>query len=167
MFQLHARYVQVSLEQLTQVNSGNDWELQAQVALWITAGSIIMRLSDITSSYIKRSCDAVNAGGLRFLPVYERPPELSESVHERLATLSQIMYFENLLFLTSGGPHPKMTEIETEFRHSLEVGPLVSPYFVPRFQLPAVGDLSAIVQDMPIDHAYARHPASQRHSGLA
>lgn len=121
MYQPHARYVQSSLEHLAQVNRGNDWELQAQVALWITSGSIIMRLSNITSSYIKRSCDAVNAGGLRFIPVYGPPPELSESVHERLTVLSQIMYFENLLFLTSGGPHPKMAEIETEFRHLLPV----------------------------------------------
>lgn len=167
MYRLHARYVQSSLEQLARVNEGNDWELQAQVALWITSGSIIMRLSDITSSYIGRGCDAINAGKLRFIPVYGRPPELSEIVHERSAVLSQIIYFENLLFLTSGGPHPKMTDIETEFRHSLPVCPAVLPYFVAHFQLLAVGDLFAIVQDMSVDHAHARHPAGQRHGGLA
>lgn len=132
MIKLHARYVQRSLELLTEVATGRDWELQAQVSLWIIIGSIIMRLSHVTSPYLKKGCEAVDKGGLRFIPVYGRPPPLSDDVHERLAVLTQIIYFENFLFLTRGGAHPTMTtRIEKEFRHQLQVGFQIPSSLVP------------------------------------
>ena len=119
---LQARYVQKALELLTRITEGDDMELQAQVALWITIGSTIIRLSDVTIAYCKKACEAVNTGGLQFIPTYGRPPPLSDSVHEKLAVLSQVIYFENLLFLTRGGAHPTMSaRIEKEFRRKLQV----------------------------------------------
>jgi len=94
--------------------------LKAQIALWITIGSIVMRLNNVTTTYIKKSCEAINLGGLRFIPTYDRPPEFSDGLHEKLSHLSQIIYFENFILLTCGGTQPTMTaRIEKEFRHKL------------------------------------------------
>ena len=124
---LQAKHVQKSLELLTQIFEGRDWELRSQVALWVTAGSIVMRLSDITTMYIKRSCEAVEMAGLQFIPTYGRPPAFSEDLHEKLSVLSQVIYFENFWFLTCGGAEPTMTaRIEKEFRHKLRVRPAIS-----------------------------------------
>jgi len=110
-----------------EVSEGRDWELRAQVALWIVAGSIVMRMSRITFQYIEKSCETVNTAGLQFIPTYGRPPEFSEDLHEKLSVLSQIIYFENFLFLTCGGAEPTMTaRIEREFRHRLQVWPAIS-----------------------------------------
>jgi len=127
MIRLQAKYVQRSLELLAEVSKERDWELRAQVALWVTAGSIIMRLSHITSPYIEKSCEAVNTAGLQFIPTYGRPPAFSEALHEKLSVLSQIIYFENFSFLTCGGAEPTMTaRIEREFGHRLQVRPAIS-----------------------------------------
>ena len=134
---LHARYVQRSLELLTGIFEEQDWELRAQVSLWITAGSMIMRLNYLTPSYIKKSCEAIDAGGLQFIPTYGRPPAYSEDLHEKLSVLSQIIYFENFWFLTSGGPEPTMTaRIEKEFRHKLQVRPVTSSFLRCVFSIP-------------------------------
>ena len=122
MVALQVRYVQKSLELLMEIMRGHDMELRAQVALWVIMGSIVMRLSDVTTTYSKRASEAVNMGGLQFVPSFGRPPPLSDSVHEKLAVLSQIIYFENFVFLTRGGEHPTMNaRIEKEFRHKLQV----------------------------------------------
>ena len=122
MIKLHARYVQASLELLTEISEGHDWELKTQVMLWVASGSIVMRLGVLTASYIEKSCDAIDAGGLQFIPTYGRPPAFSEDLHERLSALSQIIYFENFIFLTCGGPEPvRAARIEKEFRHRLQV----------------------------------------------
>jgi hypothetical protein len=123
---LFSKYVQRSLEFLTDLlahsAAEHGRELQAQAFLWITMGSIVMRLNHITSAYIKKSCEVVNLGGLSFIPTYGRPPEFSEHLHENLSVLSQIIYFENFLLLTRGGTQPTMTaRIEKEFRHKLQV----------------------------------------------
>lgn len=123
MVALHAKYVQKSLELLMEVlKEIADWELQAQVALWITMGSIVMRLSHVTSAYVKKGCETINLGGLRFIPTYGRPPAFSEELHEKLSVLSQIIYFENFHHLAYDGPQPTMTaRVEREFRHKLRV----------------------------------------------
>jgi len=137
MAQLQARYVQKSLELLAEISGEPHWELRAQVALWITAGSLIMRLAHLTPLYIKKSCEAVDTGGLQFIPTYGRPPPYSEDLHEKLSVLSQIIYFENFWFLTSGGAAPTMTaRIEGEFRHKLQVWPVVSPCLRCVFNIP-------------------------------
>lgn len=137
MVVLYAKYVQKSLEFLTdlldQFAAGPQRELQAQAFLWITMGSIVMRLSHVTSAYIKKACEAVDLGGLRFVPTYDRPPVFSEQLHEKLSVLSQIIYFENFLLLTRGGVQPTMSaRIEKEFRHKLQV----LPYHPHRLYLP-------------------------------
>lgn len=124
MIRLQARHVQRSLELLAEVLRGSDLELKAQVALWVVAGSLIMRLSSLTHPYIGKACEAVNAAGLQFIPTYGRPPEFTEGLHEKFSILSQVIYFENYSFLTCGGATPTMTaRIEEEFRCRLQVQP--------------------------------------------
>jgi len=122
MIHLHARHMQSTLESLADVFQGHDWELRALVAVWVISGSIILSADDMVHMYMQRSCEAVNAAKLRFIPTYGRPPEFSEDLHERLSVLSQIIYFENFLFLTCGGAKPTMTaKLEEEFRCRLQV----------------------------------------------
>ena len=45
---------------------GHDWELRAQAALWIEAGSVIVRMTNLACVYIQKSC----AAGLQFIPTY-------------------------------------------------------------------------------------------------
>lgn len=124
MIRLQARHLQTSLESLADILKGHDWELMAQAALWVTAGSIVLPFEGVTSRYIKKTCEAINVAGLQFIPTYGRPPGFSEELHEKLSILSQVIYFENFLFLTCGGAEPTMTaRIEKEFRHRLQVEP--------------------------------------------
>jgi hypothetical protein len=59
---------------------------------------------------------------MRFIPKYEHPPPYSDEIHEKSTVLSQIIWMENLFFLTCGGERPKLTtKIEEEFRHELPV----------------------------------------------
>ena len=101
MVTLHARYVQEALEQLMEMlketTRRKNWNLQAQVALRVKMGSVVMRLSEVMTLYVKKSCDAVNLGSPRFIQTYGRPPEFSEDLRERLSVLTQIIYFENFL----------------------------------------------------------------------
>lgn len=127
MAKLQVKYVQASLELLIEVSRGSDWELKAQMMLWVASGSIVMRLLQLTPSYIKKSCDVVNMAGLQFIPTYGRPPQFSQDLHEKISVLSQIIYFENFWFLTCGGAEPTMTaRIEYEFRHQLQVNTISS-----------------------------------------
>lgn len=127
MVRLHAKHVQTCLESILEVFREHDWELRAQVALWVTAGSVTIWALTLAGMYIKKGCEAINTGGLQFVPTYGRPPEFSEGLHEKLSVLSQIIYFENFLFLTCGGAVPTMTaRIEEEFRRKLPVRHLVT-----------------------------------------
>ena len=165
MVKIYAKYVQKSLEFLTEILVMREWELQAQVALWITMGSIVMRLNYVTPGYIKKGCEAISLGGLCFVPTYERPPDFSDELHEKLTVLSQIIYFENFLFLTRGGAHPTMTaRIENEFRRKLKVWPAIRPTFISHIHFFFVGNISGVVQDLSVDHAHTSHFAGQRHS---
>ena len=49
---------------------GHDWELRAQAALWIEAGSVIVRMTNLARVYTQKSCEAVDAAGLQFIPTY-------------------------------------------------------------------------------------------------
>ena len=127
MVRLQAKHIQMGFESLVDTFKVRDWELMAQVAVWIMGGSIILRLSDTTQLYIRTSCEAVNTGRLQFIPTYGQPPEFSEDLHEKLSALSQIIYFENFSFLMCGGAKPTMTaRIEMEFRHQLQVRLVIS-----------------------------------------
>lgn len=163
MDRLQAKHRQTSLELLVEISQGDDWELKMQVALWITAVSIVLRLSDITPLYIRKSCEAVETAKLQFIPTYGQPPGFTDELHEKLSVLSQVIYFENFLFLACGGTEPTMTaRIEMEFRHQLRVRPTTS-LFTSRIQHSLVGSISGIIQDMSVDHAHTNYLASQRH----
>ena len=146
---------------------GHDWELRAQVALWIAAGAgILVRMTNPARVYIQKSCEGVDAAGLQFIPTYDGlPPELSEDLHEKLSIHSQITYFGNFLFLTCSGAGPVVTaRVEKEFKHKLQVRP-ASLSLTSRVQRSLIGSVSGIVQDSPVDHAHASHFAGQRHGG--
>jgi len=157
MVRFQARYLQKTLECFMDILKGHDWELKAQVGLWATAGSIIIPDRGRAPVYIRKSCEVVNTAGLRFIPTYGRPPEFSEDLHEKLSVLSQIIYFENFLFLTCGGAEPTMTaRIEEEFRHQLQVRP-ASSSFVLRVQRHPIGRLPGALQDLSVGHAHPNH----------
>ena len=159
MVRLQARHVQSSLELLAEILGGRDLELKAQVALWVAAGSLIMRLSDLTYPYIERACEAVNSAGLQFIPTYGRPPEYTESLHEKLSVLSQIIYFENYLFLTCGGANPTMTaRIEEEFRCRLQVRFVRSLRLAFCTKRSLTGRIPSVVQNLSVDDAHANYP---------
>jgi len=165
MIRLQATYIQGTLRPFAGIFEGHDWLLRAQAALWIAAGSAIVRTTSLTRAFIQKSCEAVDAAGLQFIPTYGRPPELSEDLHEKLSVLSQIVYFENFLFLTCGGAEPVMTaRIEKEFKHKLQVW-RASLSFTLRVQRSLIGSVSGIVQDLSVDHAHANRFAGQRHGG--
>jgi len=160
---LQAKYLQTSYELHAEISRGHDWELRAQVALWTTAGSIVLRLGDIIRARLRESCEVVDEAKLQFIPTYGKPPEFSEELQEKISVLSQIIYFENFLFLTCGGTEPTMTaRIEMEFRHRLRVRLATSLSFTPRIQRSPVGGISGIVQDLSVDYAHASHSAGQR-----
>ena len=127
MNRLHAKHAHMCTESLMDILEKRDWELMAQTAVWVMAGYIILQLSETVHLYIRKCCEAVNTGGLQFIPTYGKPPGLSGELHEKLLVLSQLIYFENFLFLTCGGAEPRISaRIEKEFRHKLQVRPATS-----------------------------------------
>ena len=119
---LRAKHGQFAFEQLAEINKGSDASLKVHAFLCIVSASLYGRWFHLSREYLTKTCIALNAAKLRFIPDTGRPPGLTEDVHERLATLSQVIYFEYYLFLTMDGFEPKMTaRIEKEFRHELQV----------------------------------------------
>ena len=119
---LRAKYGQSSLEYIVEISKGNDAGLWTQAFLYIAASNLFERLFGPARQYLTRACIALNAAKLRFIPEAGRPPDFTEDVHERLAVLSQAIYFEHYMFLAVDGLEPKMTaRIEKEFRHELPV----------------------------------------------
>ena len=155
MVRLQAKHLQQCFEWLAEIFKEHDWELRAQVALWVTSSSIVLSIDHSISLYMQRSCEAVNTGGLQFVPTYGRPPEFSEDLHEKLSVLSQIIYFENFLFLTHGRAEPTMTQrIEKEFRYQLPVRLNYPLSCMPQSQRALIASLSGAFQNLPFDYAY-------------
>lgn len=122
MVRLHARHGQLAWEQTAEISKGNDAHLKAQAYLLNATGALYGRWFDFCRQYLTKACLALNAAKLRFLPATGRPPELTEEVIERLAALSQNIYFENYMFLAVDGVEPKMTaRLEKEFRYEVRV----------------------------------------------
>ena len=122
MLQLHAKHSQRALEQMSEVGRSDDAGLKVQMLLCATSACVFQRWFRPARAYLTKACDAMNATNLRFIPVFGRPPELTEEVQERLAVLSQILYTENYLALVIDRSAPTMTaRIEEEFRHELQV----------------------------------------------
>jgi hypothetical protein len=119
---LHAKHVQLALEQAAGIRGGSDANLMTQVFLFIIVGGLHAGWVQPCREYLTKACIGLNAANLRFIPATGRPPELTEDVRERLVTLSQIIYVENYMFLAVDGTEPKMTaRIEKEFRQELQV----------------------------------------------
>ena len=122
MVRLHARHGQLAWEQVAEVAKGNDAHLKCQAYLLNATGALYVRHFDFCRKCLTKACIALNAAKLRFLPEIGRPPELTEEVIEKLAVLSQNIYFENYMFLAVDGIEPKMTaRLEEEFRYELQV----------------------------------------------
>ena len=120
--QLRAKYGQLAFERLAEINKGNDASLKVHAFLCIATASLYGRWLRMSREYLTKASIALNAAKLRFIPDTRYPPQLTEDVHERLATLSQVIYFEHYFFLAVDGLEPKMTaRIEKEFRHELQV----------------------------------------------
>ena len=110
---LLARYTQKAWEALIEVYRG---------LLLFLHSLIVVGFHSRVLFYLQKLYELIHNGNLRFLPVYGRPPELSEQVREDAAVLSQAIYLENYLYLASGGPAPVRTaRIEREFRQDLQV----------------------------------------------
>ena len=122
MVRLQAKYSQKAWETLIEIHKTGDQKLKAQALLVFVYVLVIIGFAAGPPLYLLKVCTLINGANLRFLPVYGRPPELSEQVREDTAVLSQAIYMENYLYLALGGSAPVMTaRIEREFRMDLQV----------------------------------------------
>ena len=122
MLRLHAKHSQRALEQMSEAGKSGNAELKAQMSLFVASACLFQRWFRPARAHLAKACDAVDAANLRFIPVFGRPPELTEEVQERFAVLSQIVYTENYLFLAIDRTPPTMAvRIEKEFRRELQV----------------------------------------------
>ena len=122
MVRLQARYIQKAWESLIEIYRTENQRLSAQGILLFLHSLIIMGFPQTAQDYILKVYGLVNDGNLQFLPVYGRPPELSDQVREDAAVLSQTIYLENYMHLAFGGPTPVQTaKIEREFRGDFQV----------------------------------------------
>jgi hypothetical protein len=161
MVQLHAKHLQDALERLAEIFEGHDWELRAQAALWAITSSIMLSLDSFAFLYMEKGCDAINSGELGFISTHGRLPAFSEVLHEKFSVLSQIIYFENFLFLACDGAEPTMTtRIENEFRCRLAVRPPSFSFVQPPQSI--TGSLPRVVQNLSVDNAYECRLANQR-----
>ena len=158
---LQARYSQSAWEELAKIQEGSDDYLKAQAMLSICSCCIVFRWVDFARDYTRKACRVIDSARLQFIPAYGQPPEYSEEVRQRSTVLSQIIYFENYLFLACGGPEPKLTaRIEKEYRHELQVCNEVFVVRVPTHQS-NTANLSYSVQDMSTDDEDAGHSTGQ------
>ena len=96
--------------------------LKAQGVVLLVHAFVIMGLPKTARPFLPKVFEIINKAGLRFLPVYGRPAELSEQVREDAAVLSQAIYLENYFYLALDGPAPgRAAGIEKEFRLDLQV----------------------------------------------
>jgi len=122
MVQLVAGYSQKAWETLIEIHRSDDQKLKVQALLLFLYFLTITGFTAGVEFYLSKVCKFINTGNLRFLPVYGRPPELSDQVREDAAVLSQTIYLENYLYLALDGPPPvKTPRIDREFRQDLQV----------------------------------------------
>ena len=121
---LQANYVQMTLESLVQLSETNQERTKVQALVSLTHASILVGFTAVAQLQLLRACKIIAKAKLRFLPEYEPHAELSEQVREDVSVLSQVIYLDNYLYLTSDGsvPVPVQTVgIEREFRFDLQV----------------------------------------------
>ena len=121
MARLQARYIQKAWESFIEIYT-TDQRLAAQGMLIFLHSMIIMGFPPAIQYYLPKVYELIDNGNLRFLPVYGRPPELSDQVREDAAVLSQAIYLENYFYLALDGPAPtKTSKLEREFRRDFQV----------------------------------------------
>lgn len=161
MVRLRARHAQRAFEQVAEISMGSDSSLKVHVFLCLVATSLRGGWFEFARQYLTKTRSVLKAANLRFVPATGRPPGLTEDVRERIAVLSQIIYWEAYLFLVVNGTEPKMPAgIEKEFRHELQVRA--------RFLILCEGtdvegtaNVSASVRDLSVDHADTGNPVCQ------
>ena len=122
MVRLQARYAQLAWESIVEISKTGNLTLRAQGLLHLVCSLVIMGFPSAAQLYLSKVCGIIDGGDLRFMPVYGRPPQLSDQVREDAAVLSQAIYLENYFYLTLGGSAPAMTaRIEREFRLEFQV----------------------------------------------
>ena len=122
MVRLQAMYCQKAWETLAEIYGSDDQKLKVQGLVLLLHSLIIGGFPASAKFYLSKACGLIDAGNLRFLPIYGHPPELSDQVREDSAVLSQIIYVENYLYLVLDGPPPvKTAKIEREFRQDFQV----------------------------------------------
>lgn len=138
MLRLLAKYSQLAWETLVEVQETGDKRLIAQALIMLVHGLIIIGFTGSAPLYLLKLCELINNANLQFLPVYGRPPELSDQVREEVTVLSQAIYLENYCYLAMGGAVPTGTaRIEREFRLDLEVR-IIRWFFVVVFEVDLV-----------------------------
>jgi len=129
MVKFYARRTQIALECLAELLKGKDYRTTLQSLTMTTSSYLLIHMTQTGQLYIQKTCDLIEAGGLRFVPTCGRPPEFSEELHETLVGLSQTIYWANYLYLMRGGPEPRATaKLEREFRYELPVGGITSMF---------------------------------------
>ena len=161
MVLLRAKHAQRALEQVAEVSGGSDANLMVQVLFSLTSMTLHSRWIDSARKCLTKTCIALNAANLRFIPATGRPPGLIEDVRERAVVLSQVIYLESYMFLAVDGTEPKMTvRIEKEFRHDLQVR--IPPSSPPTWSDGGdTANLPAPVRDLSADHADTGDPVGQ------
>ena len=119
---LHARYAQMAFESLAEIHVTGNHRLEVQAIILLIHAFIFSGFTANAQLYLLKICEIIDKAKLRFLPVYGRPPRLSEQVREDAAVLSQAIYLDNYFRLTLSGSTSVTTgEVEKEFRLDLQV----------------------------------------------
>jgi len=125
---LRTKYGQLAFERLAEINKGNDTSLKVCAFLYVAASNLYGRWLKMAREYLTKARIVLNTAKLRFIPDTGRPPELTEDVHERLATLAGYLLRALLVFgrgrirAKNGGPNqegvPTRAPGQDPFPHS-------------------------------------------------
>lgn len=119
---MQARYAQLTWESLADISEGQERFLLLEAMFALASSCVLLRWLDITRTYLLKAINIANECHMSFVPRDCSTPVFSGDVHEHIAQLSQLIYVENILFLTGNGAEPKATSrLEKEFRTELEV----------------------------------------------
>ena len=119
---LLAGYIQRAWETFIDIYETDNQKLKAQGLLLLIHSLVNGEFHAGARFYLLKVCELINNGDLRYMPVYGRPPELSDQVREDAAVLSQTIFLENYFYLALDGQPPvKTAKIEREFRWDFQV----------------------------------------------
>ena len=119
---MQARYAQLTWESMADISEDQDHFLLLEAMFALASSCMLLRWLGITQTYLFKAIRIANEHRITFVPENDPAPAFSGDVHEHIVQLSQLIYFENFLFLTRNGVEPKATSrLEKEFRTELEV----------------------------------------------